>query len=208
MTSLKTCCFSFKIAHSLISFVVSPSLHLGVVEGDNLETIQKQVENYMAVSFRRGLWENISPRALFKVQRLRATLAWGAIRYDLVEYPDGDYYTEASAIATKENTFKAFVSNLTPCLSKIIEYLRRYEPQTYSYFVNKRVVDPKHQSDHYDITDVLQTHPDSVIFTDQWTEQQATIALCRQRNITMEEYQKQLEYFEDIAACIGNAGSY
>lgn len=123
------------------------------------------------------------------------------LRYDYVEFPDGDFYAVAScskSIASKE----AFNSELKkyptqpgstqPSHSKIVEYLKRYEPALYSTLVAKKYFFDHDQDDFVPLEIFCnKQHPQS-------KAKRCTTKANQRLQYVATRYQQQLEAYEAL----------
>ena len=125
----------------------------------------------------------------FKVYRVQAQTNEICLSYDFVEYEDGDLYAVGSVYGEllKEYIKHTFVASR----SKIVEYLRRYEPSVFEYLVKKDVVSDNFQSDFL-LLELIdeQVVPKLKVSLDPTRVERANKRACHQKNPKMDDFRK------------------
>jgi len=167
------------------------------MEASSEKIIENELQNLF--SDWHSLSDKIQPQATLLVQRIQSPQDDFQLRYDVVEYPEGDIYAVASTYSTsKEDKSQSFLKKISAmdCNSKIVEYLSRYQKTVYETLVENNKV-KRYASTDFDVLDnIVESHPSSITRTSKWIEEQALTAYLMEHKLSREEYNQMQKEFE------------
>jgi len=180
----------------------SKKLKIQQIETTSENIICEHLQKRLGPKEYNQIFQHLNSQVILLVQRIIGKLQDFEIRYDVVEFPEGDIYTVASTYSEleteKDKNFINFIQGAASS-SKIAEYLRRYCPKIHSDLVNKDVL-KIYQPQFYLLEKITAPHPHSIVRSDKWTEEQALLAHLKQCGYSLENYNElQKKYKNDLS---------